>query len=441
MAEPPLNLDQAETSSAPPIPRRAIAAATIGNALEFYDFMTFAFFAIQIGHTFFPSGDPFISLMSSLATFGAGFVTRPLGAHILGGYADRVGRKPAMLLSMTLMGVAITMLALTPSYARIGVAAPVMAIGARLLQGFALGGEIGSASSYMIEAAAPLRRGFSISLQSASQSVAAAIGSFVGLALSAVMTPAGLENYGWRIALLLGASIVPFALMIRRSLPETLGKAIEEHAAAPEPLRAYTRPLVLGFLMIGSSTIVGYIFQYMATYGQATLKLSPGVSFAAESINNGVAVFAAIIGGLLCDRYGRRPIMILPRIAFTALIIPVFLWLTSARDATSFLSANAILSFVDGLVYGAVYAAIIESVPPHIRARAFALVYSIPVAVFGGTTQLVVTWLLHATGSAMSIAWYLVAVSLIGLGAMMMMPETAPAKLARKALAVSGRYA
>ena len=433
MGEPPLNLDRADIPAVPPVPRRAIAAATIGNALEFYDFMTFAFFAIQIGHTFFPSGDPFISLMSSLATFGAGFVTRPLGAHILGGYADRAGRKPAMLLSMTLMGVAITLLALTPSYARIGIAAPVLAIGARLLQGFALGGEIGSASSYMIEAAAPLRRGFSISLQSASQSVAAALGSFVGLALSAVMSPASLESYGWRIALLLGASIVPFGLMIRRGLPETLGKAIEEHRSAAEPLTAYARPLALGFVMIGSSTIVGYIFQYMATYGQATLKLSAGVSFAAESVNNGVAVFAAIIGGLLCDRYGRRPIMILPRIVFTALIIPVFLWLTSARDATSFLSANAILSFVDGLVYGAVYASIIESVPPQVRSRAFALVYSIPVAVFGGTTQLVVTWLLHATGSAMSIAWYLVAVALIGLVAMMMMPETAPAKIAPKA--------
>ena len=416
------------------IPKRAILAATMGNALEFYDFMTFAFFAIQIGRAFFPSGDPFVSLMSSLATFGAGFVTRPLGAYILGGYADRVGRRPAMLVSMSLMGAAIAVLALTPPYASIGIAAPVLAIAARLLQGFALGGEIGSASSYMIEAATPARRGFTISLQSASQSAAAATGSLVGLGLSAVLSSAALDAYGWRIALLLGTLIVPFAIVVRRGLPETLGDAVAEHGAAREPLGAYARPLFLGFVMIGSSTIVGYIFQYMATYGQATLKLSETTSFAAEFLNNFAAIGAAILGGLWCDRYGRRPVMIWPRVAFTALIIPVFLWLTNARDATSFLSANVILSFVDGLVYGAVYASIIESVPPQIRSRAFALVYSIPVALFGGTTQMVVTWLLHATGSAMSIAWYLVAVSLIGLAAMVGMKETAPA-LARRGAA------
>lgn len=430
MSERPV--DPAIYATGEPLPKRAIAAATIGNAIEFYDFMTFAFFAIQIGRAFFPSGDPFVSLMASLATFGAGFVTRPLGAYILGGYADRVGRKPAMLLSMSLMGSAIAVLALTPSYATIGLAAPVIAIAARLLQGFALGGEVGSASAYLIEAAAPLRRGFTISLQSASQSAAAACGSLVGLGLSAVLSPAGLDSYGWRIALLIGACIVPFALWIRHSLPETLEGAIAQHGEAPEPLRAYARPIILGLLTIGSGTIVGYIFQYMATYGQTSLKLGPSTSFAAEFVNNFAGLFAALLGGLLCDRYGRRALMIWPRLLFTVLIVPVFQWLTSAPGAFTFLSANLLLSFVDGLVYGAVYASIIESVPPHIRSRAFALVYSIPVALLGGTTQMVVTWLLHVTGNPMAIAWYLAAVSLLGLVAMAMMRETAPRLLAAK---------
>ena len=199
--------------------RRAIAAASVGNALEFYDFVTFSFFAIQIGHAFFPRGDPFLNLMAALATFGAGFITRPLGAYILGGYADRVGRKPAMMFSITLMGLAIAVLALTPGYATIGIAAPIIAIGARLAQGFALGGEVGSATTYMMESAALGRRGFMISWQGATQQIALSFGALVGIVLSLLLSASELDAYGWRIALLIGVAIVPFGLWIRRQSP------------------------------------------------------------------------------------------------------------------------------------------------------------------------------------------------------------------------------
>ena len=408
--------------------RRAVAAASVGNALEFYDFITFAFFAIQIGHTFFPGGSAFLSLMGALATFGAGFITRPIGAYVLGGYADRVGRKPAMLFSMTLMGVAIAVLALTPSYASIGIAAPIIAIGARLAQGFALGGEVGSATSYMMEAATPARRGFMISWQSATQDIAGTVGSLVGILLALMLIPSQLDAWGWRIALLLGVVIVPFGLAIRRSLPETLH--VEHHDAAPDKsaLRAAAFPIALGFAIIAQGTITTYIFKYMATYGQATLHLSVTVSMTAQFANSAVAVVAALIGGVLSDRYGRRPVMVFPQILFALAIIPCFLWLTRSGTSVSFLLSNVILSFLSAIQYGAVYAAILESIPRRLRARAFALIYSIPVAVFGGTTQLIVTWLLHVTGSSMSIAWYLFAMSLIGLLAMWAMPETAPVK-------------
>src|SRR5580700_1399490 len=173
---------------AAPLARRAIAAATIGNALEFYDFITYAFFAIQIGHAFFPSNNAYGSLMLSLATFGAGFVTRPIGALVIGAYSDRVGRRPAMMLSFTMMGCAIVALALTPSYAAIGVAAPILAVLARMVQGFSLGGEVGPTTAYLMEAAAPGRRGLAVSWQGASQQVAATAGALVGLLLSELMT-------------------------------------------------------------------------------------------------------------------------------------------------------------------------------------------------------------------------------------------------------------
>jgi len=422
---PPLT---AELDFTPAQRRRAIAAATLGNGLEFYDFITFTFFAIQIGNSFFPSHDRFLSLMGSLATFGAGFITRPLGAHFLGGFADRHGRKPGMLLSMSLMGIGITMLAVTPAYGTIGIAAPVIAVMARLIQGFALGGEVGSATVYMMESAKAHRRALTMGWQGASQNVAATIGSLVGLILSLIISEADLSTYGWRIAMLLGVSIVPVALWVRNSLPETL------HGPETTPVenvgfKGYMRPILLGFVIIAAGTIGTYIFNYMATYGQNTLHLSASVSLAAEFGGNGVSIVVILLGGWLSDLYGRRWIMIWPQLLFCLLIVPSFLWLTTERDTVSFIGANLVLQIAGTLPYGAAYAAITEGIPKEVRARAFALVYSIPVAAFGGTTQLVVTWLLHVTGEPMALAWYLTAISAIGLLAMIGMRESAPVKL------------
>ena len=421
----------------PPEARRAVAAASVGNGLEFYDFVTFAFFAIQIGHTFFPGGSAYLSLMGALATFGAGFITRPIGAWVLGGYADRVGRKPVMLFSMTLMGVSIAVLALTPGYATIGIAAPIIAIGARLAQGFALGGEVGSATAYMMEAATEDRRGFMVSWQGATQQVALSAGALVGLLLALFLSAEQLDSFGWRIALLIGVIIVPFGLMIRRSLPETLPEAGPVAPITP-PFRSYAKFVILGFMIIAQGTITNYIFNYMATYGQATLRLSTSISMAAEFANNIAGLVGVLIGGVLSDRHGRRPIMIGPQIMFALAIIPCFLWLTGAGTGMAFLVSNIILSFLANFYYGAVYAAIAENLPARVRSRVFALVYSIPVALFGGTTQLVVTWLLRVTGNPMSIAWYMFAIAIVGLGAMLLMPESAPARRRQSAFFDAG---
>jgi MFS transporter, MHS family, citrate/tricarballylate:H+ symporter len=183
--------------------RRAAFGAIIGNMLEFYDFATYSFFAIQIGHAFFPAHSEYASLMLSLATFGAGFVTRPIGGVVLGIYSDRVGRRPAMLLSFALMGGAILVLALTPSYDAIGIAAPIVVIIARLVQGFALGGEVGPTTAYLLEIASPPNRTFVVSWQPTSQAIAATMGALIGVILSKTMSGETLEAYGWRIAFLL----------------------------------------------------------------------------------------------------------------------------------------------------------------------------------------------------------------------------------------------
>jgi MFS family permease len=422
--------------------RKAIFAATLGNGLEFYDFITFAFFAIQIGDTFFPSVDKYVSLMGSLATFFIGFLTRPLGALVLGTYADRVGRKPAMMISMSLMGLGIVLLVLTPGYAQIGYAAPLIAVIARMIQGFALGGEVGSATIYMMEGADPHRRAYSMSWQGASQNIAATIGPLVGIYLASVMTPGELSDYGWRIAMGLGAVIVPVALVIRNSLPETVHHA---DTAPVEPLQAqaglgwwraclnvivsYPRPIVCGLLIMGSGTITTYILNYMATYGQNTLHLSPQISLAAEFGGNGISVIAILVGAAVSDRRGRKHVMLVPQLVLCAAIVPCFLWLTTARDAVSFIGGTLIIGWFSSYQYGAVYAAISESIPKAIRARVFALVYAIPITFLGGSTQLMVTWILKVTGNPMSVAWYLAAVSLVGFGAMLALRESAPVKL------------
>ena len=250
--------------------RRHVVAVIAGNALEFYDFVTYAFFSIQIGHAFFPSQSAYGSLMLSLATFGAGFVTRPLGAFVIGNFADRVGRRPAMMLCFILMGCAIVGMAVIPTYATIGLAAPILAIIARMTQGFSLGGEIGSNTAYLAEAAAPEHRGLVVSWQGVSQVIAVTCGGLVGLAVTTWLPAASVDAYGWRIAFLLGAITVPFGLWLRSSLPETLhtpedtgpGEAV---AAQPRSVQArrYWRIFILGLGYLASGTIGTYIFTYI----------------------------------------------------------------------------------------------------------------------------------------------------------------------------------
>lgn len=199
--------------------RRHIAAATIGNALEFYDFLIYTFFSIQIGHAFFPAQSAYGSLMLSLATFGAGFVTRPIGAVVIGNYADRAGRRPAMMLCFVLIGIAIVGMAVIPTYASIGIAAPVLAVIARMIQGFSLGGEIGSTTAYLMESAPANRRGFNVSWQGASQNMALITGGSVGILLTTFLPPDALNAYGWRIAFLLGAVTIPFGFWIGETYP------------------------------------------------------------------------------------------------------------------------------------------------------------------------------------------------------------------------------
>lgn len=421
---------------------RAIIAATVGNALEFYDFFIYGLFAVQIGRAFFPATSSYVSLMLSLATFGVGFLTRPLGAVVLGAYADRVGRRPAMVLSLSMIGIAMVALACIPSYAVIGIAAPVLAVIARLLQGFSLGGEVGANSAFLVEAAPPERRAEVVSWQGVSQAIALVLGSLVGTVLAAFLSPAALDGYGWRIAFLIGAAIVPCGYWLRRHLAETLHEQDAEFArsiggsspASAQPgrlelVRSHWRAMVFGLMAIAAGTVGTYIFVYMATYAQTTLHLPPRAGFLASLAGYSVEIPCILIGGRLSDRYGRKPVNVWGNLAFLLGIYPAFLWVVTARSVTALIWAMVLLNAAYSLRMGSFFAAFIESLPPKIRSGGFGTVYALSVAIFGGTTQLVVTWIIHATGSAVAPAWYLIAFTLIGQVAYMLYPETAPVRL------------
>jgi len=416
-----------------------VAAVVAGNALEFYNFVTFGYFAIYIGTTFFPDVGRHSSLLLSLATFGVGFLTRPLGAIVIGRMGDRVGRKPAMILSFTLMGIGVIGLALTPSYARIGIAAPILVIIFRLAQGFALGGEVGPTTAYLVEAAPPVRRGFYTSLSFMTQDGAALCAALVGLALSSALTEQQLQDWGWRAAMLIGATIVPFGLWMRRSLPETFDAA--EHRAASGPENLVTRPrtdlrpylpvIVLGLFLLGSATIGNYVLSYMTTYAIDTLKMAPAIAFGASVVNGVLLVVLEPISGWASDRFGRKPVMLVPAVPLLLAIVPCFWVISHARDPVVFYGAVGVLSFLFAIANTPPVILITETLPRPVRSGGLAIIYAVAISIFGGSTQVTIQWLIDTTGNPLAPAFYWAGALAIGIVAMVLVPESAPAKTGR----------
>jgi MFS family permease len=436
MAEiPVLDLTSARAAQSPPaIPTSAVVATVLGNALEFYDFTTYAFFAVMIGRAFFPSRDPFVSLLLSVAAFGVGFVSRPLGGILIGAYADRAGRRPAMMLSITLMAMGMVLLAATPSYATLGLAAPLLVVVARLIQGFALGGEVGPSTSYLLEAAPVGKRGQYATWQIASQGAAMALGGFFGVLLSLLLDDAAMQSWGWRIPFITGIAIVPVGLIMRSRLQETVDPAAKTlHPSAGHVLATllehHLRSLALALMLITSGTIATYIGAYMTTYALSTLHMATGVSMGATAVTGLCVLAFSSIGGWLSDRFGRKPVYLLSKLALTAVAYPAFVTINRHHTFAALLLMAGLMAALNALG-GVALVVIPECFPKSVRSAGLSTVYALAVTIFGGTTQFVVTWLIHATGDPLSPAWYLMASCAIGIVAILMIPETKDVALA-----------
>ncbi len=421
MRTPGSRAAHAAIAASPARRRQTIAATTIGNALEFFDFTVYGFLALVTGTQFFPTFDSNGQLLLTVASFGVGFIMRPLGGIVIGTYADRAGRKKAMTLTISLMALGCAMIAFAPTYATIGVAAPAVVVLARLIQGFSAGGEVGASTTLLVEHATPANRGYMASWQFASQGLGVMLGAAAVAALTSCLTPAAMKSWGWRLPFVAGMLIAPVGMYIRRHLEESLHIASAKAARPRESnLRIvcsqHGRTVLAAILSIAGSTTAAYVVTfYMPTYAVRELGLTPAVALLAAALTGLISFAFAPVVGKLSDSVGRKPLILWSRIALAVLIYPGFLWLNSSPTpvvlylALGAFSLSLAMQTVPGITM------LPEMFPKAVRASGMSLVYSVGVALFGGFAPLISTWLLKATGSKLAPAWYLVAMTLVSL--------------------------
>jgi metabolite-proton symporter len=390
---------------------KAVVRVSAGNFLEMYDFMVFGYYAAAIGRTFFPKANEFAQLMSAFATFGVGFLMRPLGALLLGAYVDKNGRRAGLILTLALMSVGTLSIAVVPGYAAIGIAAPLLVVAGRLLQGFSAGVELGGVSVYLSEIATPGHKGFFVSWQSASQQCAVVFAATIGVALSSSLTRAQMESFGWRIPLLVGCAIIPVLFLLRRSLAETDEfLARKRHPSTREilaSLGANWKLVVQGTMLVTMTTVSFYmITTYTPTFGRTVLHLTDRDSLVV-TLCVGVSNFLWLpLSGALSDRIGRRPILIVCSLLAVLTAYPALAWAVASPSFFRLLIVELWLSFMYGGYNGALIVYLTEMMPPQVRASGFSLAYSLATALFGGFTPYISTWLIDRTSNrAIPGAW------------------------------------
>ena len=410
--------------------RRTIVATTIGNALEFFDFTVYGFLALVIGKLFFPTFNSYGQLLLTVASFGVGFIMRPLGGIVIGAYADRAGRKKAMTLTIFMMALGCALIAFAPTYVQIGVAAPLLIVLARLIQGFSAGGEVGASTTLLVEHATPANRGYMASWQFASQGLGILLGALVVGVLSTTLSPQAMESWGWRVPFFMGMLIAPVGMYIRQHLEESLDVVAEPAHAPPrrsslsEVCSEHGKTVLAAILSVIGGTAAAYVITfYMPTYAIRELGMAPPVALFGAALVGLLSFGLAPLVGRWSDRFGRKPLIVWSRIAVAVLIYPGFLWLNASPTpavlliVVGLLSTTLVVQTVPGITI------LPEMFPKHVRASGMSLVYSVGVALFGGFSPFISAWLLNATGNKLAPAWYLLVVSLVSLLGLLWMKD------------------
>ena len=399
---------------------KAIFRVVSGNFLEMFDFMVFGFYATAIAKTFFPSESAFASLMLALATFGAGFLMRPLGAIFLGAYIDRHGRRKGLIITLALMAMGTVLIACVPGYSTLGVAAPLLVLLGRLLQGFSAGVELGGVSVYLAEIATPGRKGFFVSWQSASQQAAVVFAGLLGVGLNHWLSPAEMGEWGWRIPFLIGCMIVPVIFVIRKSMQETPEfEARKHHPTLREIVRSVGQNfgLVLGGMALVIMTTVSFylITAYTPTFGKAELNLTD-LQALLVTVCIGLSNFFWLpVMGSLSDKIGRKPLLLGSTILAILTAYPALSWLVDNPSFSHLLMVELWLSFLYGSYNGAMVVALTEIMPIEVRTTGFSLAYSLATATFGGFTPAACTYLIHVLDNKAAPGLWLTGAAVLGL--------------------------
>lgn len=435
-----------ETPVAPPeVVRKVVIASILGNAFEWFDFAIYGLFAATIAQLYFPAGDALASLMLTLATFGVGFAVRPLGGVLLGMYGDRAGRKKALSATIVLMAIGTGMIGLLPTYAAIGIAAPVLMVLARLIQGISAGGEFSGATTMLVEFAPKNRRGFFGSFQMCSQALAFSLGAAVAYMLTTSLDAEQLRSWGWRLPFLFGILIGPVGWVIRSKVdesPEFLAYCRTDQSgstpAARTPLRdilkKYPREMIAstGICVVG--TVSAYVFVFfLPIFAKQQLGIAPADANLATFMGTAVILLICPFAGYLSDRYGRRAVLLPGMLGYGLAAWFSFQHLVAFPSFQSLVALQLAVSFFMSFIWAPVPIVLTEVFPVGVRSTGAALTYNVAVLVFGGLAPFINTWLVKMTGSNIAPLYYVLFSIVIGVLSVILLPQPSNPRLAPRA--------
>jgi MFS transporter, MHS family, proline/betaine transporter len=404
-----------------------IVATTIGNALEFFDFTAYNFFAVLLGKLYFPTLSPLLQLVMSTGTFAIGYFFRPLGGVLIGVYADKIGRKAALTLTVGMMALSSAMIGLAPTYDTIGIWAPLLILFSRILQGISAGGEVGASTALLVEYAGPHRRGFFGSFQFASQSLGIAFGAIVSALLSRYLDPQALASWGWRTVFLMGTIIAPVGIYIRVRLNETLHLAAPAHQTQSLGgiLRSHVKELTLGTLLTFGGTSANFIILFsLPIIAMKSLGMAQADAVLAGVVTGLVGFVASPIGGRVSDIVGRKPVIWVSRVLVVIAVAPLFVWLKSDPTLARLLVVEGVLAAFAAFGGATAIGSMTELFPAPARATGMAIIYSLGVALSGVVAQFVSTYFVGVSADIMPAAWYVVICLVLTSAVLFWLPET-----------------
>ncbi|AOJ07617.1 MFS transporter [Burkholderia mayonis] len=398
---------------------RAVIAVIIGNGFEWFDFISYSFFSVIIAKLFFPSTDDSLSLLLSVSTIGVGFFMRPIGGIVIGGIADKVGRRAALTVTIAMMTVGTAMIGFAPTYKDAGLVAPLMIVAARLLQGFSAGGEMGGATAYLRERVPVEQQGYYTSWIQASIGFAIILASVLAVFIVKCLEQDQIESWGWRIPFLVGLGLGPVGIYIRSRLSDSGVHAQHRdggHAPVVEVARSYSREALVGFGLVVFWTVCSYVLLfYIPTYATKILKLPSSTGFVAVLVGASIVLFVTPVIGHLSDRFGRRWFLAGALVIAIVAAYPLFAFLNAAPGLKSLLVFQVVFGLVIASYEGPILAALSDMFPDGVLSTGISISYNLAVITFGGFSAAIITWAIAATHNNLAPAFYVIATAIVSL--------------------------